>query len=131
MGILIGPKGRNIRRITEESLCHDIRVGEDQIVTITGLPAAVDKAVTMIEEELNARKDVITVQSPDAEKENEPAPEAKSLLFARREGGWGEKAPEVATEEPVDLNSTEQFPPLGAHPSGKPKKAKFRPSKKH
>ncbi|KAF4735834.1 hypothetical protein FOZ62_020674 [Perkinsus olseni] len=33
MGILIGPKGRNIRRITEESLCHDIRVGEDQIVS--------------------------------------------------------------------------------------------------
>ncbi|KAF4758037.1 hypothetical protein FOZ63_022121 [Perkinsus olseni] len=55
MGILIGPKGRNIRRITEESLCHDIRVGEDQIVTITGLPAAVDKAVTMIEEELSMR----------------------------------------------------------------------------
>lgn len=59
MGILIGPKGRNIRwvierspdlsvasgfytlvvvrRITEESLCHDIRVGEDQIVSLGNL----------------------------------------------------------------------------------------------
>ncbi|KAF4676908.1 hypothetical protein FOL47_004387 [Perkinsus chesapeaki] len=132
MGILIGPKGRTIRRITEESVCHDIRVGEDQIVTITGLPAAVDKAVTMIEEELNARKDVITVQSPDAEKENEPAhAETKSFLFARRDAGHSEKASESSKEEPVDLASTEQFPPLGAHPAGKPKKAKFRPSKKH
>lgn len=42
-----------------------------------------------------------------------------------------EQAPEVAKEEPVDLNSTDQFPPLGAHPSGKPKKAKFRGTKKH
>ena len=111
IGILIGPKGKTVRRIQDQSGCDDVRVDGDALkVVLTGSATAVDSAIIIIEEELNSKKVPVVVQGSPSEMQE---PVRVRLLDMPKEG-WVVVEPENIVLEKPQLDNVDLFPALGA-----------------
>ena len=127
IGKLIGPKGRVMLGIKDKAQLDEIRISEaEHKVYLTGSNSSIDYAVSLIEEELSAKKDTTVVQIGLAEDEATAAilsgavnaAKIGGLMGANKTNEWvSEKAPEV--QEPVAMDSQDLFPSLGG--ASKPK----------
>ena len=129
IGRLIGPKGRVMNGIKEKAGIEEIRVSElEGKVYLVGANSGIDHAVSLIEEELSAKKDSSVVQiglAEDAETAAVLSGQSKGesgktvgLLGARTDEwvtGAGAKPPTELTDDP------DQFPALGLGACIKPK----------
>ena len=123
IGRLIGPKGRVMNGIKEKADLDEIRISEAEMkVYITGSNSSIDYAVSLIEEELSARKDATVVQIGLGE-----SSETAALLAGASEtkpvktNEWVSQKEEKA-QEIAPMESQELFPSLGAATSQKPKR---------
>ena len=126
IGRLIGPKGRVMNGIKERSDLEEIRISEaEKKVYLTGSNSSIDHAVSLIEEELSARKDPSVVQIGLAETE-----ETVRILQNLSSGAkasekvnvWVSSVKEEKPQEAPVVDSQDLFPLLGAAPaSAKPK----------
>lgn len=125
IGRLIGPKGRTMNAIREKSGIEEIRISEsEKCVYLVGSSLGIDHAITLIEEELGARKDSTIAQIGLAENEENTRELLAQIdgtktqttnpgLMGNRQDQWT-AAPAVQTSQtPVALDSTELFPALG------------------
>ena len=109
--------------IKEKADLDEIRISEAEMkVYITGSNSSIDYAVSLIEEELSARKDATVVQIGLGE-----SSETAALLAGASEtkpvktNEWVSQKEEKA-QEIAPMESQELFPSLGAATSQKPKR---------
>ena len=106
VGLVIGPKGRTIKKLKDDSKCDDIRIDVKKVV-ITGTAEATEAALLAIEELLASKKEAATLQGqPDEAEES-------GIRLLGGTGGWVvEKEPEIPKK--IEIDSFEAFPALGA-----------------
>ena len=126
IGRLIGPKGRVMNSIRDKAGIEEIRISEiDKCVFIVGSALGIDHAVSLIEEELSAKKDATVVQIGLAESEamtmellakkegkntsNEPAG-----FMGNRVDEWSRTAAAPSVQVPVAIDNVDAFPSLAA-----------------
>jgi hypothetical protein len=123
IGRLIGPKGRTMNGIKEKADLEEIRISEtEKKVYLTGSNSSIDHAISLIEEELSARKDPAVVQIGLAESEETVRSlTAGSSQKTEKKNEWITKAAdEHVKQELVSIDNQDLFPALGA--ASKPSK---------
>jgi len=125
IGRLIGPKGKTMMAIKDRSDLLEIRISEAEMkVYLTGSNSSIDHAVSLIEEELSARKDASVVQIGLAEDENTSAALAAGVYSrekTQQKNEWVTNRQETEAQQ-VPLDTQDLFPSLGvASAAGKPK----------
>ena len=133
IGRLIGPKGRVMNGIKEKSQVEEIRISEQEMkVCITGTNASIDYAISLIEEELSAKKDPTVFQIGLGEDEATTAVLSGAVgavktggLLSGKTNEWIVGKP-VISVEPVAVTSKDLFPSLGASASKPKSKTKWK-----
>ena len=134
IGRLIGPKGRIMNGIKEKSELEEIRISESEMkVYLTGSNSSVDHAISLIEEELSARKDASVVQIGLGEEEATAASlgekaSATPRSSQKQKNEWVTAPDEshgTAKLAPA-LDAQEVFPTLGASINSSAKQAKLK-----
>ena len=128
IGRLIGPRGKTMNGIKDRAQLEEIRISElDKKVYITGTNLSVDHAISLIEEELSARKDATVVQiglgedeetcellkaSGSASNQNNTA--GTTGLLSNKTNEWVvSKSEHSMPQEPIAVESQDLFPSLG------------------
>jgi hypothetical protein len=122
IGRLIGPKGRVMLGIKDKAQLEEIRISEpDMKVYLTGSNSSIDFAISLIEEELSAKKDPTVVQIGLAEDEETSALLSGASggakiggLLSTKTNEWVTEKKETGQQEPVAVDSQDLFPSLGA-----------------